>query len=668
MKVLRAVPLALLAILACFILTSDADASSDVVQLSEVNPYGDDEGISLHNYGSTDIDLRGYSITDNPSKKSNEGIITFSERLILHAGETLTFCKGAVKDSAYQGRHTTYYNGEKGISFSSKFALKDSGDDVYVFKGETAVDAFCYGNVTIADQGLWSGDSFKTKKEFYAIKIVAGGMSASAWKNTRPGMTEFFFDPSVEYDAKVTPFVFPDNKGIPVYDALENAQKSVMIAIYILSSKNTLALLCELEKRGVDVTLMVEGSPLGDFKPIDYAHELQYLVDCGAEVLFIGADNDRFVYHHAKYCIIDSEKVIITSENWTVDNMNDRYINDPTVAKGNRGWGVIMESKEYADFMTSVFLNDSSRDYGDVALFTDIVHGVTPTVLTYTSPKYRDPIPQYDVTVTPLLSPDSSWDATTYYVSNATSRVYSQQQSLTLSLLDPDVYSPISLMSEKARAGVDTRFILEDNGDDATISTLNASLGIKTAAMGTPYVHNKGVICDDTVIVSSVNWTLTSFDSNRETMVAIHSKEVSDRYAETFIYDFDKNYKYSGLNVRFTEFSKTYPYTDSITVAVEVEQEGTFLYYWYLDDEKKITDDPRTVLAVTEGNHMLRVEVTDTDGNIGYVESSFTVQSAQPSGGISLSDLIPYLPYIAPILLILFALGFAINRIRKGGK
>jgi phosphatidylserine/phosphatidylglycerophosphate/cardiolipin synthase-like enzyme len=48
-------------------------------------------------------------------------------------------------------------------------------------------------------------------------------------------------------------------------------------------------------------------------------------------------------------------------------------------------------------------------------------------------------------------------------------------------------------------------------------------------------MHSKlAVLDDDTGIVSSHNWTPGAFSSNRESAVAVHSRDVADRLAETF--------------------------------------------------------------------------------------------------------------------------------------
>ena len=189
---------------------------------------------------------------------------------------------------------------------------------------------------------------------------------------------------------------------------------------------------------------------------------------------------------------------------------------------------------------------------------------------------------------------------------------------------------------------------------------------IKAAAMSKPYVHNKGVISDNTTLVSSVNWTTTSFTDNREMCVAIVSKDVADFYASEYTIDFDKNYNYSGLDVTITEVKDHYDSAGEISVSVKVEQTGTFTYEWDLDGMVKTTSIPRTVLDVSDGTHLLKVKVTDSEGNQGMDSKEFTVGKDDPGSGDSFFDKIK--PYLAPIAIVLLAIIAAIFKLSTSGK
>ncbi len=214
MKTLMAT-MALLLSCAFLIVPLEYDASDQGLLLYEVNPYSPDEGFSLRNYGSSDIDLKDYCVTDNPLKSSNEGIVTFEQSLLLSPGEAITITKTPAEGISFSGRNATYADGESGVSISSRFALADNGDDIYLFHGDAVVDVFCYRSVT-AESTLWSGDPFYTNKGTFAVRIDSG-CDASCWQNTKPGYTDNYFDEDLEMAATVTPFLFPDSGGSPIY-------------------------------------------------------------------------------------------------------------------------------------------------------------------------------------------------------------------------------------------------------------------------------------------------------------------------------------------------------------------------------------------------------------------------------------------------------------------
>ena len=645
--------LAVLAVAFVCLAGNPADASGDRdVLLYEINAQTADEGISLHNYGSSSVNLKGYSITDNPSKKSTEGIITFDRDVSLAPGATVTVIKASTTDSGFGGRHTTYVSGDGTVTISSSFALNNTKDDIYLFKGERIVDAFFYGDITVTDASLWPGETYSLTKGSFPLRISTG-YGASCWFDYKVGATNVPFDPELKYDVTVTPFLFPESGGIPIYTALESARDSVIISMYQLTNNNVCALLKQLAQKGVEVTVLLEAAPMSG-KPVNDEKRYQSMVDGGVTVLLIGdKSNDRFNYVHAKYCLIDDDISIITSENWTAGNLNGRTVKDPTMGEGNRGWGAIIESMEYNTFLRYVFETDSRTDFGDVIDFRDAAPHAQSITLTYVPPADTISLESFQASLTPILAPDNSVEALRHYISSSTTRVYSEQQNLSSQYLDMGKDSPIGYMAERANAGADCRFILGTSSEDAakTVGRINNSTLIKATTMKDPYVHNKGVICDDTTLLGSLNWTANSFSNNRETMVALESRELTEYFAAAFIEDFERSYSRSGLTVTFTELMSEYTGVSEITVAVDVRQDGSFSYSWELDGKTKTTTDKRTVLGVTVGTHDLRVTVSDKEGNSGSVTATFTVKDSGSSSFFDLQN--PLLPIIALIILAL---------------
>ena len=616
---------------------SDAEPM-DGLMIYQVNPKTC-EGFALHNYGSSSIQLKDYIVSDQPNPdSSNEGSFRFISELTIGAGETFVFASEKQEGNYFSNQPNTYLYGknqkdESLFAVTSKFTLKDSGDDLYLFKDGKAIDAVCYGSVTIKDESLWTGTSVKVSNDRFIQRSGSDDTNSAAdWEIFVYGWTDFAFDPNLKYDAVVTPFLFPESGGVPVLKTLESATESIRVEIYMISDKNVIGLLVEKAKSGVDVDVLLEANPLGMSSLADCSGQLTTLINAGGEVRLIGAgSSDRYSYDHAKFAIVDGDTTIVTSENWTSDNLNGDIIDNPysSSVKGNRGWGAIVESTDYSNFMNTVFENDWSMDYGDVATYQSEYPRVDPKDTYYESPSSHD-FPSYSAKVTPILSNDSSYPALEYYASIAEDRLYSEQQSLDKSYTEPREDGPLGLFNAASERGVDTRLIFGAQVDSNRVLDINARSSIKAASMTTPYVHNKGVVCDDVSWVSSVNWTENSFHNNREVCVAIHSKEIADFFATSFLKDFERYYTFDGFSAYFSEFPEALETGKECTVTVTVSpSSGEYTFKWNLGDgsEVRSTTVGRIVFEPKAGEHTLTVVIENTAGDVKTLEQKYTVSA-----------------------------------------
>ncbi len=532
-----------------FVYLSDwSDADVPDIQLYEVKPTQTDEGFALINNSGGAIDLNGYKVSNGT------GTVSFTSSLELGPGETLIVVQYDDESPYFLSRdgHPHKKWGVSGIA-GDNFELDDNGFALYLYNSSNnIVDAFCYGNAA-GDSVHWTGRAFAAMGEqsnAFAVRASYDKAEASAWY--RWGTTSNVFDPDKKFDAEVSPFLFPECGGIPIFKALEGAKDSVYVSMYMITEPNAIACLAECAKRGVTVKLLLEGHTGGYYLDgsSDYAKMLKYLVESGAEVNILTRENEssddlrRYYYLHTKYCIIDGETVIVTSENWDTYNFTGKTVSDPTEGS-NRGWGVIVKSKDYADYMKAVFDNDNSKAYGDVFGFTHVYPGTAPMAITYTSPSDQYPIQTFATKVTPILSPDNSWDATIHYIDNTRKRIDMEMLAISEEYFDAAVESPVSHLIKKAEsADVRVLICMTENRDKVIeeISYLNDNSKIKVGYMSHPYLHNKGLVFDDTALVSTVNWTATGFLTNREVGVIIHSPEVADYFAAAFDSDFEDNY------------------------------------------------------------------------------------------------------------------------------
>ncbi|MDR0523742.1 MAG: phospholipase D-like domain-containing protein [Candidatus Methanoplasma sp.] len=614
-----------------------ADAApGDRVLLMEVQPFGSFEGVSVFNYGPSAVSLGGYSIRDDNTGK--EGSIAFGAGISISPGERLTVVKEIGAGDWFSSREGVLSFGSPGITVTGSFALADAGDDVYLYRDGSVVDAMCYGSKA-AGEG-WSGPAVKVSSKKFFLRVGATDTDTAAdWIATNPGFTNLPFSPSLLFDAVVTPFLFPESQGEPVYRALESAKSEVLISIYQLTSRNVAALLCELESRigdeHVDVTVTLEGHALG----YDMSTELTLMravSDAGGDVALINdgiaGNYERFSYFHNKYAVIDGEKVVITSENWTTGNMGP--------GTGNRGWGAVIESPGYAQYMRSVFMSDRDPSFGDIHPLLEAYPDSKPaTGLSY-SPPPAVSSPRVPAEVSPVLSPDNSYAALRYYMEHAESRIYSEQLDLSSSFTVTSAGSPVKWMADAAERGVDARFILDASNDSggahaSEVNLINSVTGVHAAVIkggqGFSTTHNKGLVIDDSVWLGSVNWTPNSFDNNREAAALMRSAELAEIYSGWFLADWAANAPAAGaLTVTCSPADIR---TDS-KVAFTVHGGGAGARYEWdvLGDGSWMESNAATIVRqdLPAGDHVLRVRAVGTDL---YAELAYSVSGGSAGGG-----------------------------------
>lgn len=493
--------------------------NEDHLRIYEVFPYGKCEGFSLKNYGTTAVDLSDYVITDG------EGDVTFLS-FTLYAGESITILKDTPDDWIAYGRVILDL---EYITFG-RFQLNDDGDEIVLMRNGNIVDVFVYGK---GHHPSWIGDPFPKfpKNRFAKRASVIDTDSSKDWSLSIPG-SDFRND---MFEGIVTPFTFPESMGHPVMSALNEASEEVLISIYILDHRDIISILLALLDRDVNVTILLEGSPSGGVPEKELGY-MAALHRSGADIMMMKNTDGfkRFSYNHGKYAVIDSEKVIVTSENWRESSFN-----------GNRGWGVIAESCEYAEYMRNVFEADSDDGYGDVHDFRDLYPGVLPLI-----PPVYD-VPPVDresfyADIIPIVGPDHSYDTIAGIMGSASYRLYSQQLDVDISWIAGDTL--LTLMANSYSIGVDTRLMIDvtfdspydnDMNDGYWVKELMTSVNIRTTddCDMTNMVHNKGIIADDTVVIGSMNWNDSSFTNNREISVAITSYDAASIYASAFLED-----------------------------------------------------------------------------------------------------------------------------------
>ena len=606
--------------------------------ITEVQPVGT-EGFTLYNPGQEDLNLKGFYMSDG------EGRVSFTKNLIIPSRTEITFSFDITSNQTFLNRpdepnRIALQIGENGIVADGRFKLADAGDDLYVHAPDGRIlDSVCWGNVTATG---WIDEPLqRPSKDRYLVRCSPIDTDSSKdWKLSRPGMTDKNF--GTVFEADVIPFVFPESEGTEIFRILEAAEYEVLISIYQITSVNVIALLCELAEKGVEVTILLEGSPLGGKDTTTLERTMmKSLVDSGGNVRLIndtrtGASEGtgyRFTYVHTKYAIIDRYATIITSENWTQSNLSP--------GNGNRGWGAIIKSEGYAEYMRKIFLNDSSNMYGDCADLLNLYpeQSSYPGNLTYSgiSSEYESPVTFTDCLVYPVLSPDNSYDTLKSFIESAETRVYAEQMDISNSYMGIASDSPVSWMVDRTYEGIDGRLLLDltfDQGGKASeIGLINTTTSLKAAGItggeNFSLTHNKGVIADNSVWIGSVNWTDTSFFRNRESAVIIRSEEVSNFFTEYFMKDWNDNDSNSELTA---ELFRIPTISENIhCFEADVFPNGNYVYKWDIYGDGILIRNsvlPKIVCEnLNPGDYTLIVEITEeSTGKFTTAHLAYTIE------------------------------------------
>jgi phosphatidylserine/phosphatidylglycerophosphate/cardiolipin synthase-like enzyme len=358
-------------------------------------------------------------------------------------------------------------------------------------------------------------------------------------------------------DVSGSVFVSPDSSYTVFRDFVQSTEQVLLVNVYEFSSLTMADDLIEAEKRGVEVTVLLEGGPVGGVSDEEKT-VISSLREAGIPVYFISGSSTSpapYRFDHAKYMVADSERVLLTSENFKPTGFPERG------TRGNRGWGVVIEDPRVAGYFKEVFKYDCDGDWAIPA-----TGGFLRTGEQLPGKRYQlefGTLPFTGASVVPVLSPDTSY-LIEEMISGAEDSIDIEQAYITNQSngsLNPYMQAAV----DASRRGVRVRVLLdssffnveEDCDNDEMVGVLNQladeeqlPLEARCAnlrANNLEKVHTKGVIVDRTsVLVSSINWNTNSPQFNREAGVIIIHPEVAGYFSSVFEDDWNSSDVISG--------------------------------------------------------------------------------------------------------------------------
>lgn len=292
----------------------------------------------------------------------------------------------------------------------------------------------------------------------------------------------------------VTLFEEPEDGREPILNAINEAQQSVHVVVYLLSDQEIISSLVAKKEEGLDVKVMLEEHPFGGGNV--NTKSKQILENAQIPVQWT---DPSFALTHEKAIIIDGNQVFILNQNLTKSAFDK-----------NREYDVFDENLIDAKEVESMFLSDWNRT------------GFTP------------------IESNLVISPYNSRAKLSSLIKNAKSEVDVEMEVIT----DKEI---LSILEEKAKTA-QVMVIIPDfkkiSANEKSARRLEDS-GVDVRTISTPYIHAKLIVTDDTqAYVGSINFTTQSMDENRELGIILLEDGVLSELTQSFDSDWTQAFDY----------------------------------------------------------------------------------------------------------------------------
>lgn len=383
----------------------------------------------------------------------------------------------------------------------------------------------------------------------------------------------------VAHAASVTAFVAPDS--FPVIDGfISSANTSLIVNAYTFEHPAIAAALARAKGRGVDVVVLAEAKPVGGITAAEH-HALCTLTDAGVPVLL--HTNRQLV--HAKYAIRDGTSSLIATENFGPTGY-------PDAGTGNRGWGAVIYDDALSRELAGVFVSDMKGAEPYICKRVE----VAPSGRKPHEPRFP-PKTFQNQRVRLVVAPDATHAVVDFLHART---LYIEEFYISPEWgKGPNPFLETAIESARNNGSVkillDATWYNTDEGDnDEVVSSLNAIAAAEhldlaarladPAALGVEKLHVKGVVADDAVLISSINWNEASPTKDREVGVVIEG-EAAAYFRDAFMHDWNGGRDTGSAPLTGKAAERR---NDALVIAVVVLLVLAALVLWYARRKGKI--------------------------------------------------------------------------------
>jgi len=333
-----------------------------------------DESFRLVNVSTQTITLTNWFATDSEAAINLSGTLAPDQAIWL-AKNAVTFTQqfGFKPDYEYDG------DSDPAVpNLTGGVPLLSDDDELVIREGSSGwQDAVVWGGGSITATGWplgWSGPTvlrysgsgigvtgqlLYRKLDETTGQTISDTNTASDWANDRtdpisgrkaqyPGwaLAQFWQTAKVTATATLTVAIAPDNAFRVISDLLGTAQHAIVMEMHTFDNLALAEVLTRTLARGVSVTILLEGGPVGGLDDQE-KWVCQQLEAAGGQCWFMINNSsaqiyDRYDYLHAKLIIVDERIVAIGSENLSPRSLT--YDNFADGTRGHRGVYLITDA------------------------------------------------------------------------------------------------------------------------------------------------------------------------------------------------------------------------------------------------------------------------------------------------------------------------------------
>jgi cardiolipin synthase len=288
--------------------------------------------------------------------------------------------------------------------------------------------------------------------------------------------------------------VLPDDTAKPILNAINSAQKSIWVKMFVFSDPALLQAVAAAKKRGVDVRIML--NPSRRSGKAENQQSRKFLKSHHVEVI---DSNPCFGLTHEKSMVVDAKTAFVKSLNWETKNLTE-----------TRDYAIVTTHKHEVREIMECFEADWKRKKFESGEDAHLI---------WCTGNGRDRIAEFidDARHSIFLQNERYQDAVIIE-----RLVRAKERGVKIHVM---ARPPHKLDKDKLTEGVGGLRIMDD-------------VGIKVHKLKHLKLHAKMLLLDESrVIVGSINLAPGSFDSRRELAIDVHDPEVVRRMTKIVHHD-----------------------------------------------------------------------------------------------------------------------------------